>query len=165
MEKENEKLELKKSLLELKEGIISLSAMLNKSGFGVVYFGINDEIRIVGLDIGKRTISEVTHEIQNNLKPLPIKVLVETEIIENKNVIKITVEGNDSPYSAYGRYYIRINDADILMNSNQLQHFFEAKEDNYSKWENKETNYTVDDIDEELLIDCIRTAYRKWKTQ
>lgn len=68
---ESETIELRKSLAELKEGIISLSSMLNKNNHGEVYFGINDEGRILGINIGKKTIADVTHEIQNNLKPLP----------------------------------------------------------------------------------------------
>lgn len=44
------------------------------------------------------------------------------------------------------------------MSASQLEKFFEEKQDNYLKWEQKETKYGVDDIDEDLLIDCIRTA-------
>ena len=155
---ETEIIELKKSLSQLKEGIISLSAMLNKSNKGVVYFGIKDDGKVVGLDASKKTLSDVTHEIQNNLKPLPNKVNVECEEIEGRTVIRVYVDGDDTPYSAYGRYYIRINEADVMMSNNQLQSFFENKEINYSRWENKETEYGVDDIDEDLLIECIRLA-------
>lgn len=62
---ETETLELKKSLLELKEGIISLSAMLNKTHNGNVIFGINDEGEIKGVTIGTKTKADITHEIQN----------------------------------------------------------------------------------------------------
>lgn len=161
MYKESEVLELKKSLSQLKVGVISLSSMLNKSNKGVVYFGINDDSKIIGLQIGKKTIADITHEIQNNLKPLPAKVLVNEESLENKTIIKVDVEGYDTPYSAYGRFYIRVNDADILMHFDLLQHFFENKFDDYSKWENEETKYTVEDIDEDLLIDYIRTSNEK----
>ena len=161
MIKENETIELKKSLVQLKEGIISLSSMLNKSNHGEVYFGINDEGKVVGVNIGKKTIADVTHEVQNNLKPLPHNVQVEEIIEEDKTIIRVVVDGNDTPYSGYGRYYIRINDADIIMNSSQLQYFFAQKEDNYSKWEELETTYGVDDINEDILIDCIRTANDK----
>lgn len=158
---ESESLELKKSLAQLKEGVISLSAMLNKVGKGELYFGINDEGKVVGLDVGKKTLADITHEIQNNLKPLPIKVLIEEVILEEKSVIRVNVEGQDKPYSAYDRYYIRVSDADIVMNSLMLQHYFEQKQDNYLQWEKAETDYTVDDIDEELLIEFVRTANEK----
>ena len=37
---ESEKIEFKKSTSELIEGVISISAMLNKHGEGMVYFGV-----------------------------------------------------------------------------------------------------------------------------
>ncbi len=49
MRRETEVTEFKKSLSQLKEGVISLSSMLNKSGKGTVIFGINDEGATVGL--------------------------------------------------------------------------------------------------------------------
>ena len=156
--KESETLELKKSLAQLKEGIISLGSMLNKKNKGIVYFGINDDGKVFGIDVGKKTIADITHEIQNNLKPLPIKVEINTEIMSNKQVIKVTVEGDDTPYSSYGRYYIRVNDSDIIMHSSELQHYFKSKEGVYLKWEEKDSGYTVDDVNEELLIDCFRKA-------
>lgn len=40
---ENETLEFEKSISELKEGVISLSSMLNKSGYGILYFGVTND--------------------------------------------------------------------------------------------------------------------------
>ncbi len=158
---ESETIELKKSLAQLKEGVISLSAMLNKKNEGVVYFGINDEGRVCGITIGKKTKTEVAHEIRNNLKPLPQKLNVEETIMDGKEVLVVSVSGNDTPYSAYGRYFLRLNDSDVLMTPMDLEHFFKSKDDTYLSWEQQETNYTPDDIDENLLIDCIRTANEK----
>lgn len=39
---QSEKIEFKKSTSELIEGVISLSAMLNKHGEGTVYFGVKN---------------------------------------------------------------------------------------------------------------------------
>ena len=158
---ETEQLELKKSLSQLKEGVISLSAMLNKHGKGTVYFGVNDEGVNVGVAIGKKTKADIIHEIQNNLKPLPNSVDINEEIVEDKTILKVLVSGNDTPYSAYGRYYVRANDSDIQMNSYQLQNYFQEKEDTYSRWENEETDYDASDINEDQLIECIRTANDK----
>lgn len=49
---ETETIEFKKSISELKEGIISISSMLNKNGFGILYFGIKNDGTIVGQDVG-----------------------------------------------------------------------------------------------------------------
>lgn len=159
--KETEILELKKSLTQLKEGIISLSAMLNKNHGGTVIFGINDNGKVCGITIGNKTKADITQEIQNHLKPLPVNVVIEDYEENQKKLIRVSVTGDDTPYSAYGRYYIRVNDADIQMNSYQLQAFFEDKDDSYLKWEKSETEHGIDEIDEELLLDCIRTANEK----
>ena len=159
--KETDVLELKKSLTQLKEGIISLSAMLNKHNKGQVIFGINDDGKVCGLTIGKKTKATITQEIQNHLKPFPINITVEDYMQDDHQLIRMKAAGDDTPYCAYGRYYIRVNDSDIQMDSYQLQSFFENKDESYSKWENTETDYTSADIDEDLLLDCIRTANEK----
>ena len=161
MYKESERLELKKSLAQLKEGIISLSSMLNKGHEAELYFGINDEGRIAGLTVSKKTLQDVTHEIQNNLKPLPVSLSVTKEKIEDKDIIHVTAQGDDTPYSAYGRYYIRVNDADLSMNNDQLQKYFEEKNETYLKWEETETSFDGSDIDEDLLISYIRECNEK----
>lgn len=163
MQKESEFLELKKSTAQLKEGIISLSAMLNKNNKGELLFGINDEGITCGINIGRNTMSDIAHEIRNNLKPLPTtleikEIKLDEHQEENKSIIRIYVEGFDTPYSAYGRYYMRLNDSDIFMDSNILENFFLNKIENNANWEKKATNYTIDDVDEDLLIQFIRDA-------
>ncbi len=111
--------------------------------------------------ITKKTLQDVSNEVHGNLKPLPNRLDIEVVNIEEVDVIRVMVEGDDTPYSAYGRYYIRIDDGDIPMSNYQLQKFFEDKEDNYSSWEEKPTNFSFDDIDEELLIKVIRSSNEK----
>ncbi len=161
MKDESFVLEYKKSLAQLKEGIISLSSMLNKSNKGELFFGVGPNKKVYQLTISKKTLADISNEIRMNLKPLPTKLDIEVVQVEGVDVIKIYVEGNDTPYSAYGRYYVRIDDGDIPMSNTQLQNFFESKEDNYSKREDKPTNYTYEDIDEDLLINVIRMANEK----
>ena len=69
--RESEILEYKKSTAQLKDAVISLCAMLNKHNNGTVYFGIKDDGTVCGQDIGKKTTSDISHEIRNNLKPIP----------------------------------------------------------------------------------------------
>ena len=157
MYRESETLELKKSLSQLREGIISLCSMLNKKHEGEVIFGINDDGKVFDVSIGDKTIQDIAHDIRNNLKPLP-DIEIKKEKLDGKNIIRVNVHGDDTPYSAYGKYYIRINDSDTSMDADRLKKFFEDKKDNYSKWENAETKFGPDDIDEDMLLTCIRTA-------
>lgn len=155
--RESEILEYKKSTAQLKEAVISLCAMLNKHNKGTVYFGIKDDGTVCGQAIGKKITSDISHEIRNNLKPIP-NITISSEKINEKDVIKIEISGEDTPYSAYGRYYTRVDDSDIFMDSRQLWKIFESKSKTYSKWEEETTPYGIDKINEELLIQYIRDA-------
>ena len=108
---ETEKIEFKRTTGELREGITSLASMLNKNGYGILYFGVKDNGDVVGQQMGDRTLREISQAIANFIKPQIIPI-IEHELIDDKNVIKIEVRGSEKPYSAYGRYYMRSADED-----------------------------------------------------
>lgn len=53
---ENEFQEFKVGLAELDVGLKSLSAMLNRNGKGTVYFGVNNDGTVCGVNIGPNTL-------------------------------------------------------------------------------------------------------------
>lgn len=117
---ETETLEFKKTTGELKEGIISLSSMLNKNGYGSLYFGVKNDGEVIGQQIGDRSLREVSQAIANHLKPQIIPT-ISLELLDEKNVIKIYVQGSDTPYSSYGKYYMRSADEDRELSPEQLR--------------------------------------------
>lgn len=149
--KENETVEFKKTTSEIKEGVISLSSMLNKSGACKLYFGVKNNGEIIGLNIGQHTTSDISRAIKEHLKPNVVPT-IEVRTEQGKQIIAVTVQGEETPYSAYGRYYIRSDDEDLIMTNSQLESFFSGKKYDYSKWEKESTEYGIDDVDEELLI-------------
>jgi ATP-dependent DNA helicase RecG len=154
---ENEELEFKKSTSELKEAVISLSSMLNKNNHGVVFFGIKNDGTVCGQEVGEFTTSKIVNEIKNNIKPY-VSAKVETIKEDDKTLIRVEAYGEDTPYSAYGRYYKRSDDQDLQMAQNELEEYFENKHFSYTKWEKKLTEYGEEDVDEELLIKYIDKA-------
>ncbi len=152
--RENEHIEFKKSTGELKEAMISLVSMLNKCGYGTVYFGIKNNGEIVGQQIGALTTQDISREIKIRIKP---RVTPKIDILDfdGRKVISVYVQGEDLPYSAYDRYYIRSDDEDNVMTSEQLEQFFTNRSYDYSQWENQATEYTFDDVDEQLLIEYV----------
>lgn len=156
--KEDYKTEFKKSTSEIKQAIISICSMLNKSGEATLYFGILNDGTIYGQEIGKNTTRDISIAIRNNIKPYVENNIV-VERINKKDVIKVTAKGEDQPYSAYGRYYIRSDDEDLQMDPNMLGKFFTSKTINYSKWEKEMTNHGLDCVDEDLLIKYMSEAY------
>lgn len=129
---ESEILEYKKTTSEIKEGVISIASMLNKSNEACVYFGITNEGKVVGVDIGKDTVRNIEHMIRQAICPAIVpKIKVQTS--NNKKIIKITTKGSDTPYSAFHKYYIRVNDSDTFMPNKVLEKFFRNKDYDYSK--------------------------------
>lgn len=117
---ETEQIEFKKSTAELKEGIISLSAMLNKHGAATLYFGVANSGDVVGQQIGTNTLRDISQAIANNIKP-QIVPSISAELYDDKTVIVVFVSDNQKPYSAYGKYYIRSADEDREISPTQLR--------------------------------------------
>ncbi len=109
---ETEKIEFKKSIKELNKGIISLVAMLNKSGEGTIYFGVKNNGDIIGQsDANENMVRNVIETIKDAITP-QITPIVGLVLINNKIIVKIEAKGNNTPYSAFGKYYCRSFDID-----------------------------------------------------
>ena len=67
--KESETIEFKTSTAELKEAVVSISAILSKHGRGELYFGIRDDSSVAGQMIGRSTLRDVTEAILTHLEP------------------------------------------------------------------------------------------------
>lgn len=155
--KENEYIEFKKSTSELKEGLISICSILNKTGEGILYFGVKDNGDAIGQEIEKDTLRDIERRIKDNIKPDIFPII--DYLNENKNVIFVRFSGFNKPYSCDGRYYIRISDVDRMLSVDELiklkeQHSFD------NNYENLVSEETLDDIDEDLLKEYILRANR-----
>ena len=146
---ETELIEFKKSTGELKEGIISLASMLNKNGRGVLYFGVRNDGEIVGQQIGDRTMREISQGIANAMKPQVIPTII-MELREDKNVIKVMVEGDERPYSAYGKYYMRLADEDREISPRQLRGLMLSASDSI---------VNIESNNQELTFNQLKTLY------
>ncbi len=117
---EDETTELKKSTSELKEAIISIVSILNKHQKGIIYFGIKNDGTILGQQIGEDTLRNILRTITDSIEP-KIYPVIDVIKLENKNCIKIEFEGNDIPYLANGRAYIRVSDEDKCLSQHELR--------------------------------------------
>ncbi len=153
--KESETIEFKKSTAELKEAVISIVAMLNKHGQGEVYFGISDDGKVVGQDIGRMTIKEVTQAVVDNIEP-KIYPKVETRKIEGKDCVVVEAHGINSPYFAYGRAYMRVGESNKALNPHKIETLILSKKK--VLWENETSERQLKDIDIRTLKDYMRRA-------
>ena len=118
---ESETVEFKKSTSEINDGVVSLSAMLNKHGEGTVYFGIKNNGDIIGQkDLNENTLRDVSRKIAEGIKPQIIPH-ISLELIQDKKIIKVFAKGNNVPYSAFGKYYSRSFDEDKQLSPEMLK--------------------------------------------
>ncbi len=142
---ETELVEFKKTTGELKEGIVSLASMLNKNGKGTLYFGVRNDGEILGQQIGDRTLREISQGIATAIKPQIIPTII-MELCDDKNVIKVTVEGDEKPYSAYGKYYMRSADEDREISPQQLRNLMLSISDSIVNIESNNQKLTFEQL-------------------
>ena len=149
--KENEEIEFKKSTSETKEGIHSICSMLNKNKKGCIYFGVKNNGEVVGQPIGEDTLNKLSRDISINIEPSFAYSINERKSIDGKSFIEVTFSGEQTPYSAYGRYYIRFHDEDRQMDNQMLRKYYYENNNDYSEWEKADSGENIKYIDVELL--------------
>ena len=154
--KESETIEFKKSTAELKEAVISIVAMLNKHGRGEVYFGINDrDGKVLGMAIGRMTIKDVTQAVVDNTEP-KVYPKVETRKIDGKDCIVVEAKGNNGPYFAYGRAYLRVGESNKGMSPQEIEE--RILEKRKFLWDKEVSEKTLADVNEEAVKEFMRKA-------
>ncbi len=104
---ENEVTEFKESTGQLDKGIRSLTAMLNRHNHGTVYFGVDDNGNVIGIDIGRDTTESIRNHVRSKVLPQIVPEVEEMTSDDGKRYIALRATGSNVPYSYDGRYYIR----------------------------------------------------------
>ncbi|NLB11633.1 ATP-binding protein, partial [bacterium] len=158
---ENETLEFKKSTSELKAAMNDICAMLNKHGYGTLYFGVKPNGQVCGQEISASSLNDVARCIKSAIKPM-IYPQIDRVNLGGLDVIKVEVKGNERPYSSYGKYFKRVHVRAEDITPDELKHMM-LNNDFTSIWENNLTPYGLDDVDSNALesfynksVDCGR---------
>lgn len=147
--KESETLEFKSTTKEMHEAIESIAAILNKHRSGTLYFGVSDDGTPKGQMVSDSTLRDISEAITRDIEPRIIPTVERLEV-EGKGVVKVSFKGNSRPYSAYGRYLIRVASTNRAMNRDELSKMI--KEADYSlPWENEDSGASIEDIDDMTL--------------
>ena len=160
MYQEDETLELKKSTSELKEAIISIVAILNKHGKGKLIFGIKDNGEVIGQQMTSQTIRNVSKQIAENIEPRIYPTVTKIQL-EGKACMFVEFEGEDIPYFAYGRAYMRVGDEDRQLTQKEIKKIIFKMDEKINKWEEKPSKIKLDEIDEETIINFIKKGNEK----
>lgn len=134
--RESETVELKKSLGELKQGLISMVAILNKHGNGELWFGVAPDGRTVGLAANEKTLRDVSQAIGAHVEPR-IYPHIEIVSLNHTTCLHITFSGQDAPYFAYGRSYMRVADEDRQLSARELENLILHKNKEAMRWDSQ----------------------------
>ena len=147
---ESETLEFKKSTGELRDAMDDISAMLNKHGQGILYFGVKPNGDVCGQEVSASSLNDVATFIKTAIKPM-IYPQIEKLTLDDKDVIKVTLIGTERPYSSYGRYFKRVHDRAEDITPDELKHMM-LNNDFSSIWENNLTPYGLEALDSKSLL-------------
>ena len=158
---ESETIEFKQGLGELKAGLVSMAAILNKHGAGELWFGVRNDGVCVGIDVSAKTLRDVSQAIGAHIEPKVFPYITK-EHRDEKTCIKVSFAGGEAPYFAYGRAYMRVADEDRKLSAKELENLILTKAEHDQAWDGKASRLTIGDLDEEKLKTFVSRAGLEW---
>jgi len=159
--KETETTEFKKSFAELKAGLVSIAAILNKHGAGELWFGVRNDGKAVGLDASEKSLRDPSQSIAAHIEPR-IYPHVGIEVLDGAKCIKVSISGKDAPYFAHGRAYMRVADEDRQLSAKELENLILVKNREALCWDREISSFTLADTDESRLKHFVERAGLVW---
>ncbi len=155
---ESEIVEFKESLAEKEEAMKDIGAILNKRGKGTLFFGVNDNGEVIGLQIGKKTESDIANKINSSIDPSPFYTIDTKEDALGNKFIEVDFHGEAKPYRAKECYYLRNGERSDLMPTAILSEMLIQSQKTYDNWENSSSEARFEDMDQNLIKDVIDTG-------
>jgi len=162
--KESETVELKKSLAELKQGLVSIAAILNKHQAGILWFGVRNDGTITSITAGDKTLRDLSQSIAAHIEP-KIFPSITFEELQGKTCIKVAFKGMDVPYFAYGKAYIRVADEDRQLSARELKQIILDKARDTLSWDSEPSSMGLENIDQNKLKNFVKASGLAWNRQ
>lgn len=156
---ESTTIEWKPSLSQINDIIETIVAFANTEG-GKVFIGVSKIGKIIGVQIGKDTIENLTNKISQNTDPkvhpkITIKKILEKEII----VIEVK-RSSDKLTLAFGRPYIRVGKSTMKMSKDEYENMILEKHKDKLQFDiGICRNVTLKDINKENLKEFLKKAH------
>jgi len=160
---ESETVELKKSLAELKQGLVSMAAILNKHQAGTLWFGVRNDGTIAGIDANEKTLRDLSQSIAAHIEPKIFPQISEITM-DGKRCIKVEFAGDETPYFAYGRVFMRVADEDRKLSVRQLKDLIAAQNRESLRWDNQPGKFSLADLDQAKIKRFVERAKLSWDT-
>jgi len=157
---ESESLELKRSTGQRREAARTVCAMLNHRG-GRVLFGVEPDGRVVGQEVGDRTVEEVAQEL-SEIDP-PVFPRIDRVPVEGGcEVLVVHVSpGPSRPYSYRGQVYRRVGNTNQAMSRDEYNRVLLERVHAETRWENEAASrWSVADLDHEEILRTVEEGIR-----
>lgn len=116
-----------------------------------MYFGIKNNGELVGQTVTESTIREISKTISDHIEPKIFPKINEL-ILEGKKCVHIEFSGNNVPYYAYGRVYIRVGDEDRQLSAKEIERIILEKNKEMLAWDKEIcTDAKISDISKSRL--------------
>ncbi len=154
-------IEFKSTTGEIKSACKTLCAFLNCEG-GIVFIGVKDDGRLVGQMVTDHTRLEIANELGKFEPPANIKVEY-VPIADNKQIVCLQVEaGTYKPYVYDGKPYEKLESSTRKMSQARYHQLLSHQNQVNHSWEQLYAeNYTIDDLDHNLILAIVRKSVDK----
>jgi len=130
--------------------------MLNKHQRGQVFFGISPDGSITGETVSEETMRKISQKI-SQIEP-KIFPTIEMVLIEGKKCIRMEFEGNDTPYSVNGKFYMRVADEDLKLTSKEVRSFVLTQYKRDMRWDCEFSENTIEMVNDDAIEDFMKHA-------
>ncbi len=155
---ESETLEFKETIGTRQEATRTVCAFLNQGG-GKVLFGVTDTGAVVGQQVGKDTIKDLSTELQRIVPPA-FPSIEQVPVDGGREVIVVsTGPGTSRPYSYRGTAYRRVGNTTLVISADEYNRMLFERLHSEQRWENQPAvGWSVDDLDETEILQTVRLA-------
>ena len=161
--RESETVELKASLAELKVGLVSMCAILNKHGAGELWFGIKNNGAIQGLTVTDKTLRDLSQAVAAHIEPKVFPKITQ-ETLSGKTCVKVSFSGKAVPYFAHGRAYMRVADEDRQLTARELESLILHKNREALRWDNEPCACAIKELNSKKVRQFVKRAGLAWDT-
>lgn len=148
---ESELEEIKKSTGEHKGALQTISAMLNKHEQGELYFGVKDDGEVTGQEIADSTVRQIGSWITNKIEPVISPTIERLTSKDGKVYLRVAFSGTEAPYSADGRFFIRVGTSNNLLSPSDLEGLVLKRANRKRAWDFRSSGTPISNISEEAL--------------
>jgi ATP-dependent DNA helicase RecG len=148
-------LELKVKLSNTEKIAQEIVALANTGG-GVIVFGVNDQLRVEGVDDPERVQEELVRICREEIQPPLVPYIDRVALDNGRRIVALDIEGKRRPYRTRdGRFYLRIGAEKREASREEISALLD--EARPIRYENVPAlGSTLDDIDEAHLWSYLR---------